>query len=154
MTTEYLDRMKSMSLRERTVFIRHEFGTSICHRTLWGYYKNHNIRFKTVDLYTTRKLLRAAELRQRQRQFVIELEQLKHVKYVWFMDSCSVNVWAHLKRKTWTNDGVGLINGQLSRVTLPLQARRGRNRTIFGVIGAHVGRVERDALFRAHFLIT
>ena len=57
------------------------------------------------------------------------------------MDSCSVSVWAHLRKKTWTNDNVGMINGQLSRLTLPLQSRRGKSRTIFGAIGANVGRV-------------
>ena len=44
-------------------YIQRVFGVQIAHMTLWKYYKRHQIKFKTVDLYSTRKLIRAEELR-------------------------------------------------------------------------------------------
>ena len=90
----------------------------------------------------------AESLQIRQRQFVIELEQIKLRKYVWFMDSCSVNPWANLKKKTWTSGRLGIINGRLGRIVLPLQSRRGHNRTIFGIVGAHIGQIPEQMEFR------
>ena len=42
------------------------------------------------------------------------------------MDETSISVWNNLKKRTWT-DGLS--------VSLPLQSKRGRNKTVIGAIG-------------------
>ena len=95
--------MKCMSLIERADYLRSEHSISISSDHLRTIYRKSSIRYKTVDLHMTQKLLKADDLKKQQRKFVIEVEQLKLRTFVWFMDSTSISAWSSLKKKTWNN---------------------------------------------------
>ena len=104
--------MKTMTLDERVVWLECTYGYKISRSTLRNYYLNHNIRYRTVDLHSTRKYSKADEIRAQQREFVIQLMHLQHAKYCWFIDSTSVTTWSNLLRKEWTDNKVGEVFGR------------------------------------------
>ena len=69
-----------------------------------------------------------------QLKFVEELSELRALNYIVWLDETTVNCWANLRSRVWT-DGIS--------VTIPLQAKRGSNRTVVCDNGAYF--VEDDA---------
>ena len=60
-STETLQRQCHMTLRQRVLDLQAR-GINISFRTLNNYNKRHQIKFKTVDLIATNKILRANEI--------------------------------------------------------------------------------------------
>ena len=59
-----LDRVSTLSLRERARELSNLWGRTISYSTLNRIYREQNIRYKTVDLHCTAKIRRAVEIKQ------------------------------------------------------------------------------------------
>ena len=100
--SDELNRMRSMTLKERVKDIKLRYGVQISASTLRRYYSQAGIKYKMVDLYAVHKLKKADELRAAQRNFCIEIMKLQATKIILWMDETSMNM--HMKKKkTFTN---------------------------------------------------
>ena len=52
-------------------------------------------------------------------------------KYVYFMDESSVSLWSNIKHRTWSRGHTKEAEG----VTLPMQERCGKNKTVIAAVG-------------------
>ena len=126
--------MKHLNLRERSKLLRQQHNIELSPYAVRCYYRKHGIRCIKVDLASTAKLSKKNQIQAQQRLFVQELQTIRPQNYIVWLDETTVNCWANLRRRVWT-DGTS--------VTVPLQAKRGSNRTIFG--GVELYFVEDDA---------
>ena len=117
-----------MSLRERADEIRRSrrYRVQLTHSTLYRYYRQANVSFKTVDLHAVKKLMYARRIRAEQRNYCIRIRRLQESKAVFFLDETTTSLRKKCKKRTWTN-GVD--------VALPYQNERDHNRSIVGAVG-------------------
>ncbi|MEE3207994.1 MAG: transposase [Candidatus Thermoplasmatota archaeon] len=74
----------------------------------------------------------------------MDLKALHAANYIVWLDETTVNCWATLLRRVWT-DG--------ESITMPMQAKRGTNRTIFGAIGAYYAEDDAQKLFQFFHMV-
>ena len=139
-----LTAMKHLNLRERAQLPRLKYKIDVSASTVRMYYRRNNVRCIKVDLSSTAKLGKQNQIQAQQQRFVQELQELRPHTYVVWLDETSVNCWANLRRRVWT-DGAS--------VTIPLQAKRGANRTVFGAVGAYFVEDDAQKQFRFFFRV-
>ncbi len=123
-----LQRMANMSMQERVNDIMQSTGRRICPSTLYRVYQQNEVRYRTVDLHSTCKIKKAAEIQRKQQEFVIKLRSLwAQRKIVFFIDETSTHAWEQRKR-TFTRGAT----------YLHYQERRGHSRTVFGAVGGEL----------------
>ena len=126
-----LNRMRSMSLRERADEVRRSrrYRVQLTHTTLYRYYRQANVSFKTVDLHAVSKLMNARRILRSQRDYCHRIQRLQASKAVFFLDETTTSLRKKCKTRTWTNG---------MDVALPYQNNKDHNRSIVGAVGGSV----------------
>ena len=143
MSHEMLTSMRHLNLRERSDFLRSQYGIDISSCALRSYYLRNNVRYKKSDLYSLSKIRRSGEILRKQIQFVAEVQQLMKTKYVIWFDETTLNCWASIKSRTWTDNSV----------VMPYQTKRGSNCTVYGGIGGFQHKSGAAVRFKAFFMV-
>ena len=85
--------MAPLTLRERCRYMGRHYNINICASTLFKYYTRAGIVFRSVQLANVNKTLREAEIKRRQKQFVIDVMRVQLEKYVYWLDETSLSLW-------------------------------------------------------------
>ena len=64
-------------------------------------------------------------------------------RYIIFFDETSINYWANIKTKTWTDNSV----------VMPYQKSKGTNATVYGAVGGYQHKSGSSAKFKSFFMV-